>query len=1458
MTEDKKNDIKTPWGGIGYVTFKRTYARRLNNDDPNSNTEEFSQTIDRVLNAAQSQLDVGFTHEELVRARELFLALKGSVAGRFLWQLGTKTVDNLGLLSLQNCAFVTADGPIRPFTWAFDALMLGCFPPETDIVTEHGIKKIKNAKIGEKVWTFNSSKNCLELKPVTATHAVMVNKEDNIKIIGNFGSLTTSKNHPVLVYRDKQWLYVPASLVKLGDSLQKFNIPDTTPAFNKKAWFVGAFLGDGSSNMTSVGSRRVRIAGDNEEIVRDFGNILSSLSGESATYTLSTNPSYSVPVWVMEKTLNRDNFITKNWINLVGDLPTSKTKVISIPTWIKESFDKNTFFSFIAGLVDTDGCVTEGKIQIATSSKQLVEDIKTYGPLYSLYPYVTECTPESYTSSGYKPTSTMYKMNFAANNFINYTPFFLHPKKRQKIEDACNIDRQHYKPLSVPLCLVEDEIQYLGLKENSYHFREKVSRTGSVMTGYYVSREKSYSHLQKFDTVVEIQTELVIDPNFIDLTVEDNHNYICGDGSYYVTHNSGVGFNLQKEYVHEIPKVKYKVAITRKDTSDADFIIPDSRQGWITLLRKTLDAHFNTGNGFTYSTICVRGKGSLIKSFGGVASGPDELCVGIEQISTVLNNRVSKKLRPIDVLDIFNIIGSIVVSGNVRRCLPKNSLVYTNKGLIEISNILVGDRVHTSEGLHTVTNVFEQGNQIVSKIITNSGNFYGTPTHKMAVLSESGTHTWKEIKDLTPSDVLLHFKNEIEGKITHFPPDFTQIRSKMSTTCSNITIPDLTTDTAWYIGLVHGDGYVYNRQNKKYNHFVKGGSSKVCTAHHASDVAAIEKASKILSNFTASDIHVKKKKGENCVQVTVHSQRLAEYFERYVKQPKIELAVPTWILEGTKEVRGAYLAGLMDSDGAHNNRPVHLVTTIYYNFSKQVQNLYASLGIPTRLFVTTPKDEAWQKKYNIVLIGFKEQYNSKVGIYSTKGPVKLTHKQQGFSVPSSVVKTAFKDKDYRGIWNSTKSYGMNYETFSEIGGNLPYIPIKIKEIVHNYKEVETYDLEIDTKHEFFADGLLTHNSAEVALGDMDDLQYLNAKRWDKGIPNWRALSNNSVVCNDINLLPEQFWQGYDGKGEPYGLINLKLARSCGRINDTQYKDLEVAGVNPCSEQFLNNFETCCLSELFLPNLSSLEEAKEMATYLYRINKHSLRLPCHLKETSDIVHKNMRMGIGVTGYLQATEEQKLWLPELYKYIREYDVAYSKSKGWPVSIKLTTVKPSGTLSLLAGVTPGVHPGFSKYFTRRIRMSSNSELYKLCKEAGYKTEFQKNFDGTEDYNTVVVEFPCSYPDGTILAKDVDAVQQLEYVKRLQTDWSDNAVSCTVYYKKEELPRIKEWLLENYNNNIKAVSFLLHKDHGFIQAPYEEITEDQYNKIVKKVKPLTNIMKDDVDLIDNLECEGGACPVK
>ena len=383
-------------------------------------------------------------------------------------------------------------------------------------------------------------------------------------------------------------------------------------------------------------------------------------------------------------------------------------------------------------------------------------------------------------------------------------------------------------------------------------------------------------------------------------------------------------------------------------------------------------------------------------------------------------------------------------------------------------------------------------------------------------------------------------------------------------------------------------------------------------------------------------------------------------------------------------------------------------------------------------------------------------------------------------------------------------------------------------------------------------------SAEIALGDPDDYLYIKAKRWDLGnIPNLRAMSNNTIYCDSYDHIAEGVWDGYGGNGEPYGFFNVALSSKFGRTGEKSRENCE--GTNPCGEISLADKECCNLSELYLNNIESKQELIECSKLLYKTQKAICALPFLHEDTNKIVHKNFRIGQGITGICQGLHNKKLeWLDSCYKALKEFDKEWSKKQGWPESIKLTTVKPSGTLSLLAGATPGVHPAYSRYYIRRVRMSSQDALVETCKDMGYHVEYVKNFDGSLNRDTVIVEFPCKSGDNAILAKDMKATDQLELVKDIQREWSDNAVSCTVYYKKEELDEIKEWLRKNYKGNIKSVSFLLHQDHGFEQAPYEEIDEKTYEKLTIGIKKVSSVDIGNGKSLEGLECEGGVCPIK
>ncbi len=384
-------------------------------------------------------------------------------------------------------------------------------------------------------------------------------------------------------------------------------------------------------------------------------------------------------------------------------------------------------------------------------------------------------------------------------------------------------------------------------------------------------------------------------------------------------------------------------------------------------------------------------------------------------------------------------------------------------------------------------------------------------------------------------------------------------------------------------------------------------------------------------------------------------------------------------------------------------------------------------------------------------------------------------------------------------------------------------------------------------------------SAQIALGDSDDYLFLRAKRWDEGnVPNWRSMSNNTICADEFDYISDLVWDGYNGVGEPYGFFNLNLTQRQGRIGE-KVDDFDIQGLNPCGEIGLENGGVCNLSEIFLNNVESKNELIDCARLLYKTQKAVCSLNYLHERTTKIVHKNRRIGLGIGGICQALNKIE-WLDDCYKELKRYDKEWSKKRGWSESIKLTTIKPSGTISLVAGCTPGIHTGIYKHYIRRVRMASDDKLVSICKEHGYKTEFQINFDGSIDRNTIIVEFPCIYDGETKLTNHFSAIEQLDLLKKIQTEWADNAVSCTVYYKKEELKDIKEWLGKNYDNSVKSVSFLLHAEdeHGFKQPPYQEITEEQYKDLMKGIKPFNMITLNNSVVLEGMECVAGVCPIR
>lgn len=718
------------------------------------------------------------------------------------------------------------------------------------------------------------------------------------------------------------------------------------------------------------------------------------------------------------------------------------------------NMNKEYLFGFLSGWFASDGCVSESshctlsnkdkhalewarnafsKLDITTSSPRLSREISpfdgSYKPLYTIIIYRNTIPTKFFLRDFHKD---------------RFKPSKTHPDWR--VVDIEFTDRKE-----TVWCVVEPELEEFTLEDG-------------ILT----------KNCAATDTVD-------------DLVLSAEWNMDC------LMNGVGVGFTTNWRGEAKSPN---------KEDSEV-FVVPDSREGWVESLIKLMCSYINSPRygknkfpKFDYSTI--RASGSPIKGFGGTASGAGPLKQMHERVEDYLdsfcNRRIKKtaksfkKLKKNDgtaewkevdvevdkpyshtrlVADIFNAIGACVVAGNVRRCLPVDSMVHTKYGLVPIQNIKIGDEVLTMDGYEKVKNKFEQGKQKLVKILTQDGTFRCTPNHRMAVCTSYDTYDWKEASKLVSGDKLLSSRTVLCGtKIDSTDEDYISIFGNM-----DINIDE---NMIWNIG------------------------RRKCNAD------------------------------------------------------KDSLRVPYWIFQSKVSFRLAYMAGVADSYDL--NEQNFIVTTVFMEFAEDLQKLLYSCGIESRFL-------SYCGLYNIELTTERSmrKFNAIPQLHST---IKKSNQPSRSGFPTSF-ETIQQVRDKFGLHSDEQ---FNIDDYDRQYGECDYTPVEVLKIIDDIEE-ETYDIEVENRHEFFCNGYLTHNSAEICLGDIDDDDFINLKNYDvnpeRSAIGW--MSNNSVVLKDDNdyhdfsYIPDIAKRIRDN-GEP-GIINLYNIQKYGRYG----KELpdEATMVNPC-------------------------------------------------------------------------------------------------------------------------------------------------------------------------------------------------------------------------------------------------------------------------------------------------------
>jgi adenosylcobalamin-dependent ribonucleoside-triphosphate reductase len=429
-------------------------------------------------------------------------------------------------------------------------------------------------------------------------------------------------------------------------------------------------------------------------------------------------------------------------------------------------------------------------------------------------------------------------------------------------------------------------------------------------------------------------------------------------------------------------------------------------------------------------------------------------------------------------------------------------------------------------------------------------------------------------------------------------------------------------------------------------------------------------------------------------------------------------------------------------------------------------------------------------------------------------------------------------------------------------------------------------------------------TAEIAFAEPDDQDFIEMKRWDKfGVETgsiappelkaiseeeyerynndwnargeiakkyanyewsykfggWRWASNNSLFAY-VGMDYTDAAKSIAVNGEP-GFAWLDNMQKYGRMKDgVNNKDYRVRGGNPCLEQSLEPYELCCLVENFPAKHKDYWDFQRTLKFSYMYAKTVTLMATHWSETNAVITRNRRIGCSQSGIQTAMlkfgrhKYFDQFCDRAYTYIQYVDQKYAEWLGVPKSIKTTSVKPSGTVSLVAGELPGIHYAESENYYSTVRVAANSPFVPLLQEAGYRIEPAVS----DPTRTVVVYFPVLLREGTISNKNISIWEQFANAVDMQHYWADNQVSITITFNQSEADQIAR-ALSAFDNRLKGVSLLPVSDHGYAQAPYTTAPKDELEKYAATLKPINfdSLTKEGDNADANKFCDGDSCVI-
>lgn len=825
-----------------------------------------------------------------------------------------------------------------------------------------------------------------------------------------------------------------------------------------------------------------------------------------------------------------------------------------------------------------------------------------------------------------------------------------------------------------------------------------------------------------------------------------------------------------------------------KRTKDV-YVISDDREGWVESLRRLIESYFYGTAIVEFDYSKVRKAGEVIKTFGGTSSGPEPLMQLHDNVRKFLDKDVGQLMTMTNIVDVMNMIGKCVVSGNVRRSAEIVFGDANDEDYLDLKDYTKNPRRE------------EFGWASNNSVVVEVGHSYKKASERTRINGEPG-YFW--IDNAKAYGRMADPINNKDSKSTGCNPCVEQTLESYELCCvskdtplqTRLGIRHIVDTVGKIIEVWNGDNwskvtpFLAGSNKTLYRVTISDGSYLDCTDDHKWSVKS--KTGKVYKQVTTKELF----KGDVVSEFIIDKEYSGVYNEN------------------------AYEWGLFAGDGyIDKNYPMLIVC----GDKKKL----IDLGIKGRLYKEQIKEGYTNPVNRINLVDY----------LNLEQATELNDKTKGLPIWVSQM-----DK------NSLLEFVAGY---IETDGNVCH-----QVNTDNYRlfgtEKKIRDMQLLLRRVGINHSTIYCVGEE---GEETNFGIRNYSLWCCYIPSYEC----SIIPTRIKVAT-RFGSRYKiNNAYPESVIDAARNQKIVSVEELPGLHNTYCFSEPINHMgvFGNVLTYQCLVESFPARHESLDDYKRTLKFAYLYAKTVTLGNTHWPETNRVMLRNRRIGCSVSGVAQflakhGIEPLRKWLEEGYSTIQRYDEDYSNWLCIPRSIKTTSVKPSGSVSLLAGATPGMHFPEARFYIRRVRMSKNSTLVEPLRKAGYHIEPATG----EEEQSVAVEIPVDVGENVRVLKDVSMWEQLALAAFLQKYWSDNQVSSTITFNPDtEGPQL-EHALNFYQYQLKGISFLPRKSEGaYKQMPYEAITEDLFkelNKNLKKVnfKKVTN-EKANIEVF----CDGDTC---